>query len=83
MPNSNIIPQGSQEVVVNGSLTQKALMVQAETDLAITALVFEFPASPPNAGVVDNFTLKAGSRLFHVKGMTFTGTASIIYLDQP
>ena len=77
--NNEIIPLGPTEAITNGTISRKALVVTAETDLVITDLVFGYPASPANAGAVDAFTLLATRSLFNVKSMTFTGTATVIY----
>lgn len=77
--NANIIPTGETETVTNGTITRACALVEAETDLVIIDLVYVTPASPPNAGVVDTFTMKAGRHLFNVASFTFTGTATLIY----
>lgn len=77
--NANIIPQGSQESITDGSLTAKALVVFAETDVVISNLVFRYPPSTPNDNNVDTFTLKAGRWLGHIESMDFTGTITVIY----
>ena len=77
--NSDIIPQGPTETIVDGTVTREALLVYAETDLVITDLLYQFQADPPHANAVDAFTLAAGRYLPGVKSLTFTGTATIIY----
>lgn len=77
--NSSIIPQGPTETIAGGTMSRVALVVSAETDVVISAIIYDFPAAPPNASVVAAFTLKAGRNLFNVRSMTFTGTATAIY----
>jgi len=76
--NSNIIPVGLTETVTNGTVT-KALLVEAETDLVISAITYKFPPTTANAGAVTAFTLKAGRHLFNVDSITFTGTTTVTY----
>jgi hypothetical protein len=78
--NSHIVPVGPTETITNGTIAGRPIeIVQAETDCVITSLIYQFPATPPNAGVVNAFTLKAGRYLFKVASLIFTGTATIIY----
>jgi len=77
--NSNIIYLGPQETVVGGTITRPILIIHAESDLVITGLVYIHQAAPAAPGKVAAFTLGAGRYLTHVKGLTFTGTATIIY----
>ena len=78
--NNQIIPQGSSETITDGTITNKEVMLlMAETDLAITGLVYAKQTDPANAAAVDAFTLKAGRHLFNIKSVIFTGTATVIY----
>lgn len=77
--NNQIIPRGPQETITNGSIAKNILCIFAETDLVITALVYISQATPAHANVDNAFTLTAGRFLSHVKSLTFTGTATVIY----
>ena len=78
--NSHVIPQGPQETITNGTLgARPTLILYAETDLVLTALIYEFQAAPANAGAIAAFTLKAGRYLYYVKSCAFTGTATVTY----
>lgn len=79
--NSNIIPLGPSEVLalVATTVTKESMLIEALTDLTITALSFSFNATPANAGKTVAFTLLAGSHLFWVKSITYTGTAVHYY----
>lgn len=76
--NSNIIPVGPTETVTDGTITQPMQVVAAETDLTISAIVYQFPVTG-TTGAVSAFTLKAGRNLFNVKSITYVGTATLIY----
>ncbi len=77
--NSDILPQGPQETIVNGTINRPVLIVYAETNLVISNLVYEFQATPAHANAVAGFTLPAGRYLCYVKSCTITGTATIVY----
>lgn len=78
--NSQIIPTGPAETITDGTIAnRKVLMLTAHTELTITGLVYQTPATPPNAGVVAALTLAPGQSLFRLKAVVFTGTASVVY----
>lgn len=82
--NNNIVPQGTTEVINDGAIvTKKVLMLKALTDLVLTNVVFQWPATPANANVQDAFTLPAGNWLGYLAGFELTtGIAHVIYQDQ-
>lgn len=78
--NSNIIPAGVTEVVTGNNVVASAcLFVLALADTDLTAVVMQFPATFPNPGATNAFTLKAGSYLFNVKSFGYTGTLQLVY----
>lgn len=79
--NSDIIPQGPRELVTGPANIANALEINAVTDIAITALLFQFPKTPANAAKVTAGTIKAQSKLNYVKSVTIsTGTAEVVFL---
>lgn len=82
--NNQIIPQGPAEVVTGATITNKRVMyLEAITDIVVSAITFRYPATPAEAGLDTTFTLPAGGHLFHIKAITFTGTAFLVYSPQP
>lgn len=79
--NSNIIVNGPAETITNPAVavTRVAQLIEAETDMVISAITYQFPAAPPNAQAVSAFTLKAGRHLFNVSSIAFTGTGTFTY----
>lgn len=76
--NSDVIPVGVTETVTTGTVTG-AILIEAETDLVISAITYKFPPTTANAAAVTAFTLKAGRHLFNVASIAFTGTATVTY----
>lgn len=77
--NDQIIPTGTTETVTDTTINKDILVLTAETDVVISAVVYSFEAVPANAAKVSAFTLKAGRTLFRVRSITFSGTATVIY----
>ncbi len=77
--NSNIIPQGPTECILDGTVTKNILVFRAVTDCSVTAMAFQFPAQPANPAAMTAVVLPAGTELYYLESITWEGTAHVIY----